>query len=1526
MRQFAFLLLFFGILNSFSQTQPTAHSLSTAPYYLGSWSAASAAGTYPSSMVFHQFAPGDDPKINAEPSGDWLCTYNIDSRSRFLGLGNSGIGMINSGNEQDDVSRCGNSTALGGRAGAVTLALNTENMTAIELSWKVRLLENGNGYPSPREYRILAQYRVGTTGEWISFPASTVFSSINKEKGASQEFVVNLPDECENKDYVQIRWKYYQENSNDGGTRPLMAVDDIKVVGAHVSTGYKPFVFLNAGSLDVFGCVQGNFSEVDSLIVSAMSLKENLKITSSGKFYISASKAGPFQQELTLNVNNGNLEETTIYIKKECTDVAVENASIRFISGTYNRAFSVRGEGYYKLYINEVVSSNFLSYYDRFTRDYPDWIEIYNPNNVNARIWGYYLSDDITQLNKHMIASVAANTVPQNGFNLFLANGDINPSPSHLNFSISTFGETIFLVGKNGKTIIDSITVRNNEGDISYGRETDGNDNWVLFQKTTPGASNNTSTGHTGRTEKPVFSHQGGHYGEAFLLSLQVNNPDAKIYYTLDGSDPTPDNLGGFVYEYKQSYTRERNGTYIGDSYFRPYRSFFYYEPIDLSLHRTKYFWIGDINATISLNPFVPKVRRDHANIVRAVAIEPGKYPSEIVTNSYFFANNDPVKDKLPVISISLNEDRLKGFENGIGVPGTDYESWRIISSGGTNNFSPANYTRSGREAEIPANIEIFDGSSSYVNQLVGLRIHGGASRAFIHKSFRVYARNYYGLNKISYPIFKDLPYEDFSRLILRNSGADYSSTFFRDAFIQRLMRFTGMDYQEYQPFVIYINGEYWGMLNARERIDDNYFERKYGFDEGGIDFLENNRLMLSGDNIHYTELMDYLTTNDISSDVVYKEANTKMDIENYIDYQSIKIYTAEYDWPNNNIRYWRYKTTQYNPKAPYGLDGRWRWVNFDNDGGFSNERLNMNSFDWALSFYSPKANPNDEPEEWWASLLFRTMMKNEKFKLHFITRYSDLLNTAFKPERVVKEIDGFKNLIEHDIYNYINRWETLSSKDAWLSHVDALKKFGTERAGNCYNHLRSSFKLGELSTVNIDVNEMAHGHIKMNTMEITRQTPGVDTSKVYPWSGQYFRDLPVSFIAVPHEGYKFSHWELTDSTSYLDTLVFDLKKDVIAKAFFVYDENYKYIPEPAIITDCPYEFTEWSRLQRVGAMPSNMAFYSTKYADSRFNGPIENKLDSIRYDYTSRTRINGLGANGISLINTADANENYYQTRLGAVAVAFRTENVQAADVSFTLGTITPNSKKYSIRLQYRLSDRGEVFDFYDKNGKIVEYNGQTETNHEQRFEKIELPDNLLNQRYVQLIWRYYFNGQQIDLGSNTRDELRVDDILIRQKDIVDVRSDELYVSTLVGNPNSKSFQWYKCEGDSLVLLENETKQTLRITTPGTYAIAVEYGECNHTSECEYFFVKERKEFAPSIFTRIHPNPSTGVFNVIFDETLQNVKISMVNASGKVVNVKNIAEAKNISYEVKGLAAGVYILDITTKDGRQASQKVVIQ
>src|SRR5690606_19810813 len=155
------------------------------------------------------------------------------------------------------------------------------------------------------------------------------------------------------------------------------------------------------------------------------------------------------------------------------------------------------------------------------------------------------------------------------------------------------------------------------------------------------------------------------------------------------------------------------------------------------------------------------------------------------------------------------------------------------------NGYTDANYKRRGDEWEKPANFEYFDSTTdpANLNHQIDVRIHGGFSRSYPVKSIRLYAKNKYGTDYFYHKFFDELELSQFKRLILRNSGNDYDFVLFRDGLIHELVQDLNIETQAFQPTIVFINGEFWGIHHLRERIDDHYLEQHYGVDRGRIDY-----------------------------------------------------------------------------------------------------------------------------------------------------------------------------------------------------------------------------------------------------------------------------------------------------------------------------------------------------------------------------------------------------------------------------------------------------------------------------------------------------------------------------------------------------------------------------------------------------------------------------------------------------------------------------------------------------------------
>jgi len=190
--------------------------------------------------------------------------------------------------------------------------------------------------------------------------------------------------------------------------------------------------------------------------------------------------------------------------------------------------------------------------------------------------------------------------------------------------------------------------------------------------------------------------------------------------------------------------------------------------------------------------------------------------------------------------------------------------------------------------------------------------------------------------------------------------------------------------------------------------------------------------------------------------------------------------------------------------------------------------------------------------------------------------------------------------------------------------------------------------------------------------------------------------------------------------------------------------------PTPFDLSSGTYTFTEWAATNPAGTYPPNMIFHRSNVQDPQLADEMTADYTGA-YNLTSGTRINGLGTDGFSFLNTA-TNGN-----LGAAVLALNTTGRVNIQVTWTGGTVATGAREYRIRLQYRIGTSGSFTDVL-VGGQPVEYVASTTAGHSQTFGPITLPAAVENQPVVQLRWKYYY----VPPATGTRPQLRVDDIIV--------------------------------------------------------------------------------------------------------------------------------------------------------------------
>lgn len=506
--------------------------------------------------------------------------------------------------------------------------------------------------------------------------------------------------------------------------------------------------------------------------------------------------------------------------------------------------------------------------------------------------------------------------------------------------------------------------------------------------------------------------------------------------------------------------------------------------------------------------------------VVRARIIRDGFLPGKTYSRTYI---NDHKPD-LPIICLSTDPFNLWDYNNGMYVMGPNAQS-------SEPNFG-ANFWM---DWEKPVNVELYDPQGVVLlNQPAGGKIFGAWSRAREQKSFALFARKNYGKNEFSAQLFKQKDIPEFKSFIIRNGGNDWNMAFIRDGVITDMTSHLGVEHQAYQPVAAYLNGEYWGMYNMREKVNEDFLEANRGVNSKTVNLLELQGNAIEGDNTGYMQLVSFLESNtSLAASEKYSYVADRIDIDNFIKYQLVQIYIGNDDWPGNNIKYW-------NTTAP---ESKFRWILYDTEfsfGIYNEGNYSTNDIDDALTPYG-----GGWPNPPWSTLLFRRLVTNANFRNNFINQLADNANTTFKPSNINKYVDSISALVENEMVYHKIRWG--QSYENWKYEVERIKSWGDLRSDYIFEQVRSTFSLVGQSNITLRVSDNRHGKIRMNSIVL----------KNFPFTGTYFKGVPVEIEAIPAPGYKFSHWEGDNSTS--DRIIqYDPVKTSAFKAVF----------EPAVESD----------------------------------------------------------------------------------------------------------------------------------------------------------------------------------------------------------------------------------------------------------------------------------------------------------------------------------------------------------------------
>ncbi len=480
-----------------------------------------------------------------------------------------------------------------------------------------------------------------------------------------------------------------------------------------------------------------------------------------------------------------------------------------------------------------------------------------------------------------------------------------------------------------------------------------------------------------------------------------------------------------------------------------------------------------------------------------------GFLPSPVVTRSYIY---DSGEYPFPIISVVTDDNNIYSQEYGVFEQGPN---------GRPGNGQTANCNWN-MDWDRPVAFDyITTDNKCLISQECNFATCGGWSRAWNPKSFKLKADKIFDFNNFfQAQFFDEKPYIKNKTLQIRNGGNDTSCRI-KDAALQQIAARSGLnvEYQAWQPVHVFINGYHYDVLNMREPNNKHYAYANFGIDTDEMDQFEicpdSGYIQMKGTDESFLRLVELSKTAD--DETTYEEIRKLLDIDEYINYMAVELYTGNWDWPQNNVKGFRDVN-----------DGKFRFVLFDLDGALStNAPLSTffgkqnYTFD-TLHGYDYSQGKSLEGKRLTMEIkfvtLFKNLLKNDSFRKQFIDTYCIMGGSVFQPKRVS---------------SIVNEMRTTLSQGNWVwpdnTANDLINHFNTSYANTLTNHLKSYSAMKLTSTVRQNASissNVSNAKIKLNDIELPYSE----------FNGYVF--APITLKAEAPVGYQFKGWRTGSTTT----------------------------------------------------------------------------------------------------------------------------------------------------------------------------------------------------------------------------------------------------------------------------------------------------------------------------------------------------------------------------------------------------------
>lgn len=804
-------------------------------------------------------------------------------------------------------------------------------------------------------------------------------------------------------------------------------------------------------------------------------LYANFKISSSGESIFLKNTNGKIVDAVT--VSNMNANEV----------IARDLDGTWFLSSKPTPGFINTLEGYNNylesliedsdIKINEVLPRNAGNFKNSYN-NYVGYIEIINTGENTVNLEGYCISDNLSAPFRTCLQEIFIK--PNSTVVIYMGNHENNKTEYYSGFNLNSKTGDAVLTNNKGK-IIDKVSYNNLANGMALVRE---NDSFYESSNISPGYLNDKD-GRNGfaksklkNTEDLIINEimnnnssclpqNGNEYYDWIELKNNSNKEIDLSEYTLTTNDNILDmyqlpkitlspgeyyivmasgdsNLSNSSYQHSNFKISEIESLYLvknkevidsmfianvplGYSYGRGsgYGLYYYSRPtpnsingsgvdaiaympslsitpgvynnsdgisLEIEGNGTIYYTLDGSTPTTSSRVYNGPILLSKTTVVKAISYQSDKLISSTVTGSYIINENHT----LPVMSVSLNPS-----------------SFNLVQANAWNT-----------ELEVAGYAELYEDGKSF-SIPCGFKLFGGSTRGLSKKSFALKFKSKYGASSLNYQVFENRDYSKYDTLVLRSGSQDNETAFIRDILGTSLVDgVTNLKVQAYKSVILYINGNYWGIYNIREKVDEDFIGNNYNVDGEKSNIVRIDYQVSAGTTDDYRDVVNYLNTHDMSDKNNYEYIKTKLNILSFADYWAAENWVS-----NNDIINTRFYS------HPDVDSGRVNMIFYDLDYAMYHKRKDYFSFTVQAEGMSDFHVSTE---------MMRSLIRSEEFQHDFLERISYQLENVWNEERVLARIDEIYNKLKPEMERNQLRWGM--TMQHWEEQIEFLRDYARSR------------------------------------------------------------------------------------------------------------------------------------------------------------------------------------------------------------------------------------------------------------------------------------------------------------------------------------------------------------------------------------------------------------------------------------------------------------------------------------------------